>query len=1225
MEGPGRELNAVLVGSKSSRKYLVGNIILGRQAFDPADVTCRCERGEGEVCGRRVSLVKAPGWLRGYTLCNTPELFKTEAILSVTLCPPALHAFILVINAELPFKNEYNKATREHLQHFFGGKVWDHTIVVFSHRGELGHKTIEDYIEREGAPLRSILEACGNRYHLLCDDGTDNNKRFKELFENVDAMVAKNRCYEADSTLIQSVESRRKEVDKKAEEMQLQTQQQRKQLRSLLTESTLDLRILMVGWVFSGKTATGNNIFSAEVFQSGDRTMKASKQSGEVAGRKVVLVDTPGWWKFFPPMFTPSNLKSEILKGVSLCSPSPNAILLAVPADTSFTEEQRRITEGNMRLLGQRVWRHVMVLFTIGDSLGDKTIEQHIKSEGEPLRWLIEKCGNRYHVLNNACADGNQVTELLQKMEEMVAGNSSFYLSAYPETDDPPPEEDRSDCSSEKKYEITEHLLIEWDRSNWEKYHSRQANRMSDVKSEGSEEEEEQIKQPNEDDQFKTYFGSEVKGVGDAEGGPLHRWMGLLEEEWNRREVCVEQAAWRYFHTDESTTSEDSYRLRKSRENVTWWLKNHYRPTTSGRGADSGTYSISGKSEEDLLREESRQIEKLNAVLVGSKSSRKDLVGNIILGRQAFDPADVTCRCERGEGEVCGRRVSLVKAPGWLRGYTLCNTSELFKTEAILSVTLCPPALHAFILVINAELPFKNEYNKATREHLQHFFGGKVWDHTIVVFNHRGELGHKTIEDYIEREGAPLRSILEACGNRYHLLCDDGTDNNKTLKELFENVDAMVAKNRCYEADSTLIQSVESRRKEVDKKAEEMQLQTQQQRQKLRSLLTESTPDLKILMVGWVFSGKTATGNNIFSAEVFQSGDRTAKASKQSGEVAGRKVILVDTPGWWKFFPAIFTPSNLKSEILKGVSLCSPSPNAILLIMPADTSFTEDQRRVTEGNMRLLGQRVWRHVMVLFTCGDFLGNKTIEQHIESEGKPLRWLIEKCGNRYHVLNNACADGNQVTELLQKMEEMVAGNSFFYLSAYPETDDPPPEEDRSDCSNENKDEITEHLLSEWDRSNWEKYHSRQANRSLIIRPSMSDVKSMGSEEEEEQIKQPNEDDQFKTYFGSEFPSEGDAGAGPLHRWMRLLEEEWRRREACMEHAAQRLFHTDESTTSEDSYRLHKSRENVTWWLKNHYRPTTSGRGADSGTYSISGKSEEDLLREESRQIEIPSTEN
>uniref|UniRef100_A0A3B4UQ69 AIG1-type G domain-containing protein n=1 Tax=Seriola dumerili TaxID=41447 RepID=A0A3B4UQ69_SERDU len=189
----------------------------------------------------------------------------------------------------------------------------------------------------------------------------------------------------------------------------------------------------------------------------------------------------------------------------------------------------------------------------------------------------------------------------------------------------------------------------------------------------------------------------------------------------------------------------------------------------------------------------------LNVLIVGSQGSHKDLVGNIILGRNAFDAVDATFNCEKREGEVCERRVTLVQTPGWLRGYQLCDTAGLLKTETILSVTLCPPGLHGFLLAINAQLPFTDVYKKVTKEHLEYCFGEKVWDHTAVVFSHRGHIDHETIEDYISKEGASLQSLLEACGNRYHVLCDDGTDNSTNIRQLFEKIDTMVAENSCYE------------------------------------------------------------------------------------------------------------------------------------------------------------------------------------------------------------------------------------------------------------------------------------------------------------------------------------------------------------------------------------------------------------------------------------------
>ena len=111
-----------------------------------------------------------------------------------------------------------------------------------------------------------------------------------------------------------------------------------------------------------------------------------------------------------------------------MTSPGPHGFLLVVPVDRPFTEEDRKATSKYMSIIGESVWRHTIVVFTRGDWLGDRSVEEYIESEGDNLRWLVEKCGNRYHVLDKYRREDVQVTELLEKIEEMVAGNSGNHF-----------------------------------------------------------------------------------------------------------------------------------------------------------------------------------------------------------------------------------------------------------------------------------------------------------------------------------------------------------------------------------------------------------------------------------------------------------------------------------------------------------------------------------------------------------------------------------------------------------------------------------------------------------------------------------------------------------------------------------------------------------------------------------------------------------------------------
>lgn len=188
--------------------------------------------------------------------------------------------------------------------------------------------------------------------------------------------------------------------------------------------------------------------------------------------------------------------------------------------------------------------------------------------------------------------------------------------------------------------------------------------------------------------------------------------------------------------------------------------------------------------------------------------------------------------------------------------------------------------------------------------------------------------------------------------------------------------------------------------------------------------------ELSLILLGYGEAGKTSASNTILGTRDFGL-KRTSWCVKRTREVEGRLLTVIDTPGWWKRLPIEEMPQFSKQEILECVSLAPPGPVSFLLVIRLDSSFQEEERRAVNDHMNLFGDTVWDQTMVLFTCGDWLGDRTIELYIESEGDALKWILEKCGNRYHVLSNKNQrSSTQVTELLKKIEELVAENKTCF---------------------------------------------------------------------------------------------------------------------------------------------------------------------------------------------------
>ncbi|XP_062844418.1 GTPase IMAP family member 8-like [Trichomycterus rosablanca] len=425
--------------------------------------------------------------------------------------------------------------------------------------------------------------------------------------------------------------------------------------------------------------------------------------------------------------------------------------------------------------------------------------------------------------------------------------------------------------------------------------------------------------------------------------------------------------------------------------------------------------------------DKNKPLSEVNIVMLGYRNSGRSSVGNTILGKKEFD-LDRATQCVMRQGDVAGRKITVVEVPGWFSNKPVEDSTELLKKEIILSVSLCPPGPHAVLLAVSLKFDFK-EIDRSVVEGYVMLFGEAVWNHAIVVFSVGDWLGDTPIEEFIECEGKALQWLVEKCGNRYHVLNNGDRADKAQVTELLDVIEEMVAglDGRHFDAGRNILRELEERRT-CEKRASERMMKVQRQRQDIRSRTDVSLhlSEVRMVLLGYINSGRSSAGNTVLCKDAFDL-SKTTQCVRRQGDVAGRQITVVEAPGWWSDRTVEKSTELLKQDIVLSVSLCPPGPHAVLLVVSLKFDFKETDRKVLEGHVLLLGEGVWKQACVLFTGGDYLGNRTIEQYIECEGKALQWLVEKCGNRYHVLDNEDReDDAQVRELLEKIEEMVADN-------------------------------------------------------------------------------------------------------------------------------------------------------------------------------------------------------